>query len=116
MKTTTIEPPMTDLRDPSALMSSRRTRKAKGGNMEYQALIEAAPDAIVAVNRSGTIVLINMQAEKLFGYRRDELIDQPVDILISQHFRGQRSDQHSRFLAGFQERPTVAGLVLFGLR
>jgi PAS domain S-box-containing protein len=84
--------------------------------MEYQALIEVAPDAIVIVNRSGTIALVNMQAEKLFGYRRDELIDQPVEILISQHFRGQRSDQHSRFLAGFQERPTVAGLVLFGLR
>jgi two-component system, cell cycle sensor histidine kinase and response regulator CckA len=116
MKITTIEPPMNDPRDPSALMSSRGTRKAKGGNMEYQALIEAAPDAIVVITRSGTIALVNMKAEKLFGYRRDELIDQPAEILISPHFRGQHSDQHSRFLAAFSERPTVAGLDLFGLR
>ncbi|HTF24424.1 MAG TPA: PAS domain S-box protein [Candidatus Limnocylindria bacterium] len=114
MKTTTIEPPMTDLRDLSARISPPlHVGKNEGGNMEYQALIEAAPDAIVIVNRSGTIVLINMQAEKLFGYRRDELIDQPAEILISQHFRGQHSDQHPRFLAAHQ---TVAGLDLFGLR
>ncbi len=54
--------------------------------------------------------------EKLFGYGRDELIGQPAEILVSERFRSQHSDQHSRFLAPPPERPAVAGLELFGLR
>jgi diguanylate cyclase (GGDEF)-like protein/PAS domain S-box-containing protein len=91
-------------------------RKTKGGNIRYRALLEAAPDAIIVVNQSGAIVLVNAQAEALFGYRRDELIGQRGEILVSEHFRGQHSEQHSRFLAAPLERPTVAGLELFGLR
>src|ERR1700674_5543569 len=116
MKTTTIEPPNKDLHDLFAPVSSRRVRKNNGGTMEYQALLEAAPDAIIVVTRSGKIALVNAQAEKLFGYHRRELIDQPAEILISQQFRLKHRDQHSRFLAAVPERPTVAGLELFGLR
>src|SRR5580704_4071448 len=84
--------------------------------MQYRALLEASPDAIVVVNQSGTIVLVNAQTEKLFGYRRDEMIGKPAEILLSQHLRDQHSDQNSRFLAAPSERPTVVGLELFGLR
>ncbi len=84
--------------------------------MQYRALLEAAPDAIVVVNQSGIVVLVNAQAERLFGYRRDELIGQPADILVSEHFRGQHSEQHSRLLAAPPARSTVVGLELFGLR
>jgi two-component system cell cycle sensor histidine kinase/response regulator CckA len=96
--------------------SPRRSQKNKDGNMEYQALLEGAPDAIVVVNQPGTIVLVNDQAEKLFGYCRDELIGQPAEILVSQGFRVQHSDQHSRFVAVPPERATVVGMELFGLR
>ena len=61
-------------------------RKHKRGNMQYRALLEAAPDAIVVVNQSGTIVLVNAQAERLFGYRRGEMIGQPAEILSSRTF------------------------------
>jgi len=84
--------------------------------MQYRALLEAAPDAIVVVNQSGIVVLVNAQAERLFGYRRDELIGQPADILVSEHFRGQHNEQHSRLLAAPPARSTVVGLELFGLR
>jgi len=84
--------------------------------MQYRALLEAAPDAIVVVNQSGIVVLVNAQAERLFGYRRDELIGQPADILVSEHFRGQHNEQHSRLLAAPPARSTVVGLQLFGLR
>ena len=113
MKPTTIDPPTKDARDPSAPMSPPlRVRR----NMRYRALLEAAPDAIVVVNQSAVIVLVNAQAEKLFGYRRDELIGKPAAILVSEHSRDQHSKQHSRFLAAPPERPTVVGLDLFGLR
>ncbi len=48
----------------------------------YRGLLEAAPDAMVVVNQRGAIVLLNVQAEKQFGYRRDELVGQPVTNII----------------------------------
>jgi PAS domain S-box-containing protein len=53
---------------------------------KYRGLLEAAPDAMVVVNRGGQIVLLNVQAEKQFGYRRDELLGQPVTAIIPEGF------------------------------
>src|SRR5580658_8151596 len=83
---------------------------------QYRDLLEAAPDAIIVVNQSADIVLVNAQAEKLFGYRREELIGQPAKMLVSENFRDQHSHEHSRFLAAPQERPAMGRLDLFGLR
>jgi PAS domain S-box-containing protein len=52
----------------------------------YRGLLEAAPDAMVVVNAGGEIVLLNLQAEKRFGYRRDELVGQKVKSIIPQGF------------------------------
>jgi len=52
----------------------------------YRGLLEAAPDAMVVVNRGGEIVLLNVQAEKQFGYQRDELLGQPVTNIIPEGF------------------------------
>ena len=48
--------------------------------------MEAAPDAMVVVNQGGEIVLVNVQAEKQFGYRRDELVGQRVKNIIPEGF------------------------------
>jgi two-component system cell cycle sensor histidine kinase/response regulator CckA len=61
-------------------------RKSKGGNMQYRALLEAAPDAMVIVNQAGEIVLLNLQVEKQFGYHRNELIGQKVRNIIPEGF------------------------------
>ena len=53
---------------------------------KYRGLLEAAPDAMVVVNQAGEIVLLNVQAEKQFGYRRDELLGQPVTNIIPEGF------------------------------
>jgi len=57
---------------------------------KYRGLLEAAPDAMVVVNQGGEIVLLNLQAEKQFGYRRDELVGQPVKNIIPEGFAEQQ--------------------------
>ena len=77
-----------------ALLATLRdvsTDKAAEGHLaqakeQYHALLEAAPDAMVVVDQSGKIVLVNVQAEKQFGYRRDELLGQKVTNIIPEGF------------------------------
>ncbi len=68
--------------------SARKVAEAHLAQMEarYRGLLEAAPDAMVVVNQGGEIVLLNLQAEKQFGYRRDELLGQPVTNIIPEGF------------------------------
>jgi PAS domain S-box-containing protein len=69
-------------------ISARKEAEKKILRMEgrYRGLLEAAPDAMVVVNQAGEIVLLNVQAEKQFGYRRDELIGQKVKNIIPDGF------------------------------
>ena len=69
-------------------ISVRRAADHQLARMEgrYRGLLEAAPDAMVVVNQAGEIVLLNVQAEKQFGYRRDELLGQPVTNIIQEGF------------------------------
>src|SRR5262249_55411472 len=53
----------------------------------FHGLIEAVPDALVVVGPDGHITLVNRQTERLFGYRRDELLGQPVEVLVPERFR-----------------------------
>jgi PAS domain S-box-containing protein len=77
-------------------------------------LIEAAPDAMVVVDERGTIAFVNTQTEALFGYTRDELLGQPIEILIPERFRTAHIAHRSRFLAEPRARPMGSGLELFG--
>src|ERR1700722_11835057 len=69
-------------------ISVRKTAGKHLAQMEarYRGLLEAAPDAMVVVNQSGEIVLLNVQAEKQFGYHRDELVGQKVKNIIPEGF------------------------------
>jgi PAS domain S-box-containing protein len=65
---------------------SRDLTESKASGAKYRGLLEAAPDAMVVVNQDGAIVLLNVQAEKQFGYRRDDLVGQPVKNIIPEGF------------------------------
>jgi PAS domain S-box-containing protein len=65
---------------------SRDVSERKETEAKYRGLLEAAPDAMVVVNQDGEIVLLNVQAEKQFGYRRDELVRQKVKNIIPEGF------------------------------
>jgi PAS domain S-box-containing protein len=85
---------MIDFQGKPAFLSMARdvtARKAAEQNLarmerQYRGLLEAAPDAMVVVNQAGEIVLLNVQAEKQFGYRRDELLGQRVTNIIPEGF------------------------------
>ena len=59
---------------------------SKESGARYHGLLEATPDAMVVVNGAGEIVLLNLQAEKQFGYHRDELVGQLVTNIIREGF------------------------------
>src|ERR1700681_2170397 len=66
--------------------AGRDLSESNDSDAKYRGLLEAAPDAMVVVNQGGDIVLLNVQAEKQFGYRRDELVGQKVTNIIPEGF------------------------------
>ena len=82
----------------------------------YRGLLEAAPDAMVVVNQSGEIVLLNIQAEKQFGYRRDALLGQPVKNIIPEGFAERLAVDGTRTAAGAMVQKIGAGIELHGRR
>jgi PAS domain S-box-containing protein len=79
-------------------------------------LLDTGPDAMVVVDEHGRIVLVNLQAERLFGYPRRELLGQAIEILIPERFRGAHVAQRLGFTRAPRARPMGSGLELFGRR
>ena len=82
----------------------------------FRGLLDSAPDAMVVVSSDGRIVLVNSQTEHLFGYRRDELLGQPVEVLIPERFWSQHHHHRSSYSTHPQFRPMGVGLELYGMR
>ncbi|HWB59275.1 MAG TPA: ATP-binding protein [Chthoniobacteraceae bacterium] len=82
---------------------------------KFKGLLEFAPDAIIIINASGEIVLVNSQVEKVFGWRRGELIGKKVEILIPERFRDKHCIHRGGYFASPIARPMGAGLELYGL-
>jgi diguanylate cyclase len=94
-----------------AAMTSR-----EAGRRRFEQVVEAAPSGILVATRDGIITLVNAQLEAQFGYRRDELIGRPVELLIPQHL----SAKHVGLRTDYSRAPTTrqmgSGRDLHGLR
>jgi PAS domain S-box-containing protein len=80
------------------------------------AIIHAVPTALVMVDETGRIALANAQCEKLFGYRSEELVGEPVELLVPHRFRGNHPALRESFFSAPSARPMGSGRDLFGLR
>lgn len=81
-----------------------------------RALLEVAPDAMVVVDGSGRIVLVNGQTEKLFGYTRDDLLGESIDVLVPERFRAGHPRHRQHYFGDLRTRPMGAGLDLSARR
>jgi PAS domain S-box-containing protein len=94
----------------------RDVTERKRAEERFRLVVESAPNSIVMINGEGRIVLVNSQTEETFGYRREELIGQSVEILVPERFRSQHPAYRDSFFARPQARPMGAGRDLYGLR
>jgi len=102
---------MCAVRDIEERLEARRRADRK-----FRDLLESAPDAMVIVDASGSIVLVNTQTVSLFGWKHEELVGKPVETLVPHRFRGAHGGHRNGFFAHPKVRQMGAGLDLFGLR
>ncbi|MGP0089814.1 MAG: sensor histidine kinase [Xanthobacteraceae bacterium] len=95
---------------------ARDISERKLAEEKFRLAVEASPTGVVMIDNSGTILLVNAETEKMFGYRREQLVGQSVDMLVPLRFRGQHPQHREQFSATPGARRMGAGRDLFGLR
>jgi len=93
----------------------QRSRRRRA-DRRFRQVVEAAPNGMVMVGQDGRIALANAQMEKLFGYQREEMLGQPVEMLVPERFRNQHRAHRGGFFASPETRSMGVGRDLFGRR
>jgi PAS domain S-box-containing protein len=101
----------------AAQANARTGEAALAGQAErFRQVVEAAPSAMVMIDAGGSIELVNVEAERLFGYGRAELLAQPVEMLVPERFRSAHPGLRTAFFAAPRARRMGAGRDLYGLK
>jgi PAS domain S-box-containing protein len=85
-------------------------------DLQFRDLVDLAPDGVVACDAKGTILLVNVAAERMFGYSRAELVGGSIDVLVPTRYRTRHGGHVATFVAAPSSRPMGSGLELTGLR
>jgi two-component system, sensor histidine kinase PdtaS len=91
-------------------------RALEESEARFRRVVEAAPSAMVMIGGAGQIEMVNAQAERVFGYSRDEMLGQPVEMLTPERFRDHHPALRGAFFGDPQSRPMGAGRDLYALR
>lgn len=92
-------------------ISERRMQEA-----QFRQVVEMAPNAMILIDKEGKIELVNLQAEKIFGYARNELLGDSIDILLPERFRNLHPHYRGTYFSNPSPRAMGVGRELFGLR
>jgi PAS domain S-box-containing protein len=102
--------------EPCLLIFNRDITERKWAEEQFRLVVEASPQGVILVNAEGLIKLVNARTEALFGYTREELLGQSVEILVPSQFRAHHDSYRNTFFAAPTVRPMGAGRDLFGTR
>lgn len=106
---------MAKARDELELRVEERTAELKRAEERFRSLLESAPDAMIVADQNGAILIVNSQAEKIFGYNRDELMGREVETLIPSRFHRRHLQHRKGFASEPRFRAMGEGLELYGL-
>jgi PAS domain S-box-containing protein len=102
------------------LVQRARRRRAeeeiRRAEERFRMVVESAPNAVVVVNAGGNIVLVNSQCERCFGYRREELVGRPAELLVPERLRTEQPRDPLSYFAPLSARPMGMGHDLFARR
>jgi hypothetical protein len=87
-----------------------------GSSSAFEQFLEFVPDAVVGIGRDGSIVLANGEAEKMFGFPREQLIGESIELLVPTRFRGSHPGHRRNYFHEPRTRPMGAGVELFARR
>jgi two-component system cell cycle sensor histidine kinase/response regulator CckA len=106
-----------ELRDAETRRERRRAEEALAASeARFRALLESAPQGVIAIDENGHIALVNVRTEELFGYSRDELIGWPMDMVLPERLRAAHPDHVREYFAHPRTRLMGLGLDLWGRR
>ena len=105
---------LTDIR--SRRKAQREIFDLTRAERRFRELLEAAPDAIIEIDREGRVILLNAVTEKMFGYGREELLGKSMDVLLPEHLRAGHGKHRANYWAHPVTRPMGIDLALLGQR